>query len=366
MPHRILALDGTPVSGGEGYVSAGMLGALRQLLDESGDSRALLNQVDMFVGTSAGSFNAAFFASEQDPDRAFDKCLQFWGEVVSMNKKGVSLARTVRALMGGSSLLDSSYMRDFFSSYFGPNLKLGDLKRKVVIPSFQLDGNRGVVRAWKAKVFHNTGSENDPDMNELVVDVLMRSGSPPMSYPIYQGLREKGSGYVDGGVYANNPSLIGLAQVINDASRKSKHEKLETLESEAPDLSNILLLSMGNGVMPSYLDPKFRDGTANWGFSEWLLDLRDPMVLVKMLLDAGSDAVHYQCRMILRKQYLRLNPPVEKSLSATDLEQVDKVLVQLLSQQSTQDLLQRTRQWLQRSGWLGDAAAGTQPAPAVG
>jgi len=361
MPHRILSMDGSSISGGEGYVTTGMLGALRQTLDSGGDRRTLLNQVDLFVGTSAGSFNAAFFASEADPDSAFDKSLQFWGEAVAMNKKGVSLGRSLRALAGASSFLDSNYMRGFLGGYFGMTTRLGDLKRKVVIPSFQLDGNRKGVRTWKSKVFHNTGPDNDPDLNELLIDVLMRSGSPPLSYPIYQGLKEQGSGYVDGGLYANNPSLVGLAQAINNMSRPNKHEQVDTLATEPPSLDSILVLSLGNGIMSTYLAPTFCDGEANWGFARWLLDSKDLMVLVKMLLEAGSDAVNYQCRMILRKKYFRLNPIVEQRISAYDLQQVGTALVELLSQQSTMDQLQRTRHWLEKSGWLGDSQQGAQP-----
>lgn len=362
MPHRILSMDGSSISGGTGYVSTGMLGALRQTLDTGGDKRTLLNQVDLFVGTSAGSFNAAFFAREADPDSAFDRNIQFWGEAVAMNKKGVSLGRTLKAMTGTSSLLDSNYMRGFLGNYFGTTTRLGDLKRKVVIPSFQLDGTRKGQRTWKSKVFHNTGPENDPDLNELLIDVLMRSGSPPLSYPIYQGLKEQGSGYVDGGLYANNPSLVGLAQAINIMSRPNKHEQVDTLATEPPSLESILVLSLGNGMMPKYLEPTFKDGEANWGFAPWLLNLRDPMVLVKMLLEAGSDAVNYQCRMILRKKYFRLDPAVDQRLSAYDTHEVGTVLVGMLSQQSTMDLLQKGQRWLDKSGWLGDAQHGAQPA----
>ncbi|WP_043711551.1 patatin-like phospholipase family protein [Corallococcus macrosporus] len=356
MPHRVLTMDGTSISGGEGYVTAGLLKSLRETLTSRGSGQSLLNDVELFSGTSAGSFNAAFFATYENPDDAFPKILDFWGEVVQMNRKAVSLGRTAMALTGNAALLDSSYMRDFFCSYFGATLRLGDLKRKVAIPSFQLDGHRKSLRTWKAKVFHNTGPDNDSDHNELVVDVLMRSGSPPLSYPVYQGLREQGSGYVDGGVYANNPSLVALAQIINNITRKSRDEKVETLETEPPDLTNILLMSVGNGCMSSYLTPHFCKGTANWGFSKWLLDFHDPMVVVKMMMEAGSDAVDYQCRMILRKKYFRLNPVVDQTLSAANLKQVESTLTSLLATQSTVGQLNRAQTWLGKSGWLGDAA----------
>nr|WP_095982656.1 patatin-like phospholipase family protein [Melittangium boletus] len=339
-------MDGSPVAGGEGYITAGILQSLRRMLDDAGDTRALLNQVDLFVGSSAGAFNAAFFAREEDPDAALSRSIDFWSEVVAMNKKGVSPGRLMRTLAGSSSLVDSRYMRDFFCGYFGATTTLGDLKKKLVIPAFQLDGQRRGLRIWRPKVFHNVGGPDEPDLNELLVDVLMRSGSPPLVYPIYQGLRGQGSGYVDGGVYANNPSLVGLASALREMGRE------ESMESEPPDLSNILLLSLGNGRMSKFLTADFREGTANWGFARWLLEVRDPLLLIKMLLDAGSDAIDYQCRMILRKGYFRMNPVVEKALHAYERKHVEAGLQQELTRASCVDRLAQAHQWLVGSGWL--------------
>ncbi|MFE8598042.1 patatin-like phospholipase family protein [Archangium violaceum] len=361
MPYRILSMDGSSISGGEGYVTAGLLGSLRQTLTSRGHHQPLLNSVDLFAGSSAGAFNAAFLAAEADPDAALSKIIDFWGQVVSMNKKGVSGGRFLLALAGASSILDSNYMRDFFCDYFGSTLRLGDLKHKVAIASYQLDGQRKGMRTWKAKIFHNTSPQNDADMDELVVDVLMRSGSPPLSYPIYQGLRQKGSGYVDGGLFANNPSLVGLAQAINILGLKNKNSTLETMDSEQPDLTDILLFSVGNGQMSSYVAPTFHHGVANWGFAKWLLDAHNPMLLIKMLLEAGGEAVHFQCRMILRKEYFRLNPLVDKRLSASNLNQVESVLQTLLGSQSTMAQLERTLKWVSRSGWLGDTTPRPSP-----
>jgi len=348
-------MDGSPIAGGEGYITAGILQSLRRMLDGEGDGRTLLNQVDLFVGSSAGAFNAAFLAREENPDAALARSTEFWGEVVAMNKKGVSPGRLMRTLAGSSSLVDSRYMRDFFCGYFGATTTLGDLKKKLVIPAFQLDGERRGLRTWRPKVFHNIGSPDEPDLNELLVDVLMRSGSPPLVYPIYQGLRGHGSGYVDGGVYANNPSLVGLASALREMGRE------ETMESAPPDLSNILLLSLGNGRLSKFLSADFRDGTANWGFSRWLLEMRDPLLLVKMLLDSGSDAIDYQCRMILRKGYFRMNPVVEKALHSYEHKQVEAALQQELTRASSVERLAQTHQWLVRSGWLGSATREDSP-----
>src|SRR5689334_16565837 len=100
MPYRILALDGASVSGGNGYVAAGMLRALRQMLSSRSAHPTLLNQVDLFVGSSAGAVNAAFFAQEENPDAALSRIIDFWGELLAMNKDGLSLRRSLLTLAG--------------------------------------------------------------------------------------------------------------------------------------------------------------------------------------------------------------------------------------------------------------------------
>lgn len=363
MPYRILALDGASVSGGNGYVAAGMLRALRHRLASRLGHPMLLNQVDLFVGSSAGAVNAAFFAREENPDAALPRLIDFWGELLSMNKDGLSLRRSVLTLAGLSALVDSASVRDFLFNHFG-NRRLGELRKKVVIPTFQLDGKRAGLRTWKAKVFHNTGSQEEPDLNERVVDVLMRSSSPPIVYPIYQGIKERGSGYVDGGLYANNPSMVGLAQALHSLLQSPSTQQPEApRESGLADTTGLLLLSLGNGFTSTYVSPTFRDGLANWGFARWLLDHRNPLLLVKMMLESGGDAVDYQCRTILQRGYLRLNPVLEKRLVAYDRWQVELALEKVLGTQSTQQALESALQWLVSSGWVEESASKAQLEP---
>src|SRR5690606_39387765 len=68
------------------------------------------------------------------------------------------------------------------------------------------------------------------------------------SSDLYQGIKARGSGYVDGGLYANNPAMVGLAQALH-----SVLQGLSTQQTEAPresglaDTTGLLLLSLGNG-----------------------------------------------------------------------------------------------------------------------
>src|SRR5208283_3926595 len=107
----------------------------------------------------------------------------------------------------------------------GETKLLRDLGKRVLVTSFQLNGavGRRVVGrpAWHGKVFHNFELDSDgspnPDLDEKVIDVLLRSSAAPVAFPVYQG-------YADGGLMAINPSVCALAQAVN---RHTGNAKLE-------------------------------------------------------------------------------------------------------------------------------------------
>jgi hypothetical protein len=96
---------------------------------------------------------------------------------------------------------------------------------------------------------------------------------------------------------ANNPSVCALAQALHpDFGKKS--------------LRDIRLLSVSTGSQPKYID--VQDG--DWGLAQWGIKL------VNILLEGGVGLADYQCKQILGKYYLRLDPilPVPVELDKVD------------------------------------------------
>ncbi|WPB73366.1 patatin-like phospholipase family protein [Archangium violaceum] len=306
---RIVSIEGTTLTGGSAFISASLLQHTNQALRQSGHP-GLLRDVHVFAGTSAGSWNALYLASHKDPDAALPGLDEYWSELLAAfsSEDLLMLARVAGTAMGTQALMSTRRLRDFFLDFFGHDTRLGDLPRKVIVPSFQLDNRSPNHRHWKPKVFHNFGGPEDPDLYELVADVAMRSGSPPLFTPIYQSVTGTGSGYVDGGIFANNPSMVALSQIIHDVREA---ERLDLIGNRA------LLLSLGNGMSQEYIDPMMFRGMADWGYRRWLLDPSDPQVLLRMLFQAGSQAVDYQTRSLLGDDgYYRLNPCFSHPISA--------------------------------------------------
>jgi patatin-like phospholipase/acyl hydrolase len=343
--YRILSMDGSSMTGGNGFVTAGLLQGMQASLKSAAGSPALLDNVFMFAGTSAGAFNALFLAKWQHPDEALPHILEFWRLLMNANNplESLSACRMAGALTGQNAFLSTARLHGFFRDYFG-NMRLGDLKQKVLISSLQLDHGRGAARTWKPKIYNNFHNERDNDLK--VTDVAMRSSSPPLITPVYQG-------YVDGGVVANNPAMLAIAQVL--------HER-QPVPGDLDPLRKILMLSIGNAKVPHYLDPGTADGMADWGYSEWLLNLRDPLVMVTMLMDASVVTINYEAHRLLGECYFRLDPLLAKPLGVTNGREVAPAVQKFMADPVTQSDLERATAWFETSGWVeGAEPQGNKP-----
>ncbi len=284
MTTRILTFDG---GGIRGIVSLVLLERLSAMPSLAG----WLDRADLLAGTSTGGLIALGLARglplarlrelyERRGRRIFDDSvlddvLDF-GRLIGADYDGGKLARELKAV-------------------FGESTKLGDLARRVVVPAFDLDNieelEREVeqgrlapeqverLRTWKPKVFHNFPG-GDVDASALVWRVGMATSAAPAYFPSFDG-------YVDGGVYANNPSLVALAQTQDLRSAGPR-----------PALDEVALLSVGTGL--SRTDG--RGKRLDWGVAPWARPL------VEVMIEGVNGIADYQCRQFLGERYHRLAP----------------------------------------------------------
>lgn len=364
---QILAMDG-----GFGFNTADLLLRIQATIGNSGDN--FLSQVDLFSGVSAGGINSLFFASHDDPTAALSKIMDFWKEVNKSMLEGLSPDRIQQALqapsavawniwhvlqhlglaaIGWQSLLTSDKMRQLFLSYFGPDLRLSDLKHKVAILTFQLDNEDPDPsrRRWKPVLYNNFPVQAadeilktdlrelvaaQPLMDELVVDVALRTSAAPIELPIYQGIDGSGSGYIDGGVVANNPAVTALALAF---------------QKNVP-LEDILMLSIGTGrnltgSQTRYVSPPFVNGTASWGYGQWLFDLKSPLLLLNLVLQSTTEIVTYQAHQLLDTRFFRINPYLTHMTVPNNPE--------------VQERVNEAVEWMRLSGWLSEPAPAAAP-----
>ena len=277
---RILSLDG---GGIRGMLTATILSRIEQACP------GFLSKIDLFAGTSTGGLLALGFAYGFTPEYMINSYEQ-WGTQV-FKDFFIDDLRDLGNLIGA----DYNYqpIKNALIKLFG-GLTLGDLPKRVLISSFDLDNSRVKAlstRTWKAKFFHNFPGDGS-DENELMVDVGIRTCMAPTFFPIYQG-------YIDGGVVANNPSVCALAQALHSSTGRQTIDK-------------VALISLGTGNNPRYLSSQ--DG--DWGLVQWAPHL------IHMILEGSSGLADYQCRQFLQERYLRLNPFLPKQMGMDEISQI--------------------------------------------
>lgn len=307
--YRILSLDG---GGLRGVISARLL----QRLNEQPSIAGWLAQVDLLAGTSTGGILALGLAAGHSPQEIAELYQQRGAEIFddSIWDNVRDLGRTIGAEYATKPL------RKVLTETFG-ELQLGDLSRKVAIPTFDLDnGAAAAHRSWKPKIFHNFNG-SDCDAAAKVADVALYTSAAPTYFP-------SADGYIDGGVYANNPAIVALAQAI------SQHN----LPQERAAMDDIVLLSVGTGVSLTYIKGK----TLDWGYAQWIKPL------INILMDGVSGIADYQARQLLGESYQRLQLVFEHGETIA-LDAVNK-LPHMLQLADSADI-DATVDWLQQH-WL--------------
>lgn len=250
-----------------------------------------LAAVDLFAGTSAGAISAIILASDKDPMVGLERAIQFWERTPILSPQARHL---IRGSVGARSLYSHDRLRGALLSVIGHRY-MRDLPRQVMVAAIQLDNEASnhEERHWEPRTMGNTRGEQPEVLDTLAVDIALRSGAAPIVWPIYQG-------YVDGGLFANDPSMLALSRVLREWQQDSSDHG-----NARPALEDICLFSVGEGQNPHYIPVK----NAAWGYLQWLFRPQLPAALVELALNSTGDEICEQCRLLLGdEQYYRLNP----------------------------------------------------------
>ena len=205
----------------------------------------------------------------------------------------------------------------------GYDITLGDLEKTVLIPSFTLDNEDKdqSKRRWKPKLFHNLPT-SDSDADEFAWKVGLYTSAAPTYFPAVDG-------YIDGGIYANNPCMCALAQTQDLRIEKR------------PALADVVMLSLSCGSAPSYIERKPR---LDWGITQWANPLLD------ILFDGLNDVATYQSQMILNDRFRRINPTFKTpgSLGPDDVKRLPEMVMLAESYDLTDTLAWINKNWFDR------------------
>jgi predicted acylesterase/phospholipase RssA len=281
---RIISVDGGGVRGVIPVI------VLQRLRAEPG-LEDLLDRVDFLAGTSTGGLIALGLAAGIDvaelrrlyeeraaevfADSFFDDVKDL-GKLLGADYHVANLEREVHRVLG--------------------DITLAELEKRVLITAFDLDNEDPNARSWKPKLFHNfPGGDSDGDA--LAYRVATATAASPTYFETFDG-------YVDGGVFAINPSMCAVAQTQD--SRIPVDERA--------DLHEVRLLSLGTGRSLRHIEGDKLD----WGYVQWVRPLLD------LIFDGVNGIADFQCSQVLGERYHRVAPtfPPGRQISQDAVDEI--------------------------------------------
>lgn len=181
-------------------------------------------------------------------------------------------------------------LKEILLKIFPEDLKLKDLGKLVVIPSFYLGSD---TSSWKPIFYNNI--PNSSTENARVIDVAMSSSAAPVFFPTYKN-------HIDGGIMATDPSLACIVYAMG----KELGKKCEDMR----------LLSLGTG----YNFNSIKQDTTSWGALDWIMSKDPDLPIISLTLEASAQMSQIFSEKLLGNNYNRVNPRMDRDIGMDDYE----------------------------------------------
>ncbi|MEG4350342.1 patatin-like phospholipase family protein [Microcoleus sp. LAD1_D5] len=315
---RILSLDG---GGIRGIIPAQVVVSIESKLQQkSGNPEArIADYFDLIAGTSAGGILTCIYLcpDAENPTRprwTAQDALNF-----SINSgRDVFKSSFWKKLRSIDGLIDEKYPSDSLEKFFLENFRdcqLSQLLKPCLISSYDIERR-------KAHFFDQIDAKQYPAEDYFIRDIARATSAAPSYFevPKIYSLTNESYALIDGGVFANNPTLCAYAEVRN------KFRIPDDRPDKGPTAKDMVILSLGTGEAQK----KFPyEEAKNWGQVEWV----EP--LINIMMTGVAETVNYQLIQIYDaverpNQYLRITP---------DLSHEEPLPIDDASEEKISDLL---------------------------
>jgi uncharacterized protein len=310
MAYRILSIDG---GGIRGIIPGQVLKVLEKKLQaQSGNKNTCIADVfDMIAGTSTGGIlTCLYLCPGTDPRRsrfsaadAVDLYLQHGDDIFD-----VSLFKAITSLEGLTGpKYDATHLEKILLDYLG-DVKLGDLLRPCLITSYD-------ILRRQAKFFNKADVPDAGDArNFLLRDVARATSAAPTYFAPanIQALDKTVFPLVDGGVFANNPTMCACVEAFGYDSKLK--------------VSDLRVVSIGTGDV---LTPYHYAEAKEWGKLQWIVPALD------IMMSGVSETVDYQMQSLFTAagcpdQYLRMQADLSRTDADTAMDNATEKNMQAL------------------------------------
>jgi Patatin-like phospholipase len=269
-PFKILSIDG---GGIKGLYSSKILEHL-----EEGNSCSISDHFDLICGTSTGGL-ITLALSLKIPAKDISNFYEEYGKVIfpKRSKIGGIIKQTIWHGKYTDKPLRQALL-NIFHEY-----KISDVHNLLCIPTYSVTD----ARPWVFKYDHKEG-RLDRDNKASCVDVALATTAAPTYFPLAEIDYYDHKQFIDGGVWANNPTMVGVIEGLTYFVGPGK--EFDSIE--------VLSLSSLNNTAGKPIGLKRKRS-----FLQWRNDLFDTSILgqshftdymMKKLCDLNHIKIEYQ------------------------------------------------------------------------
>ncbi|ESW32824.1 hypothetical protein PHAVU_001G020100 [Phaseolus vulgaris] len=319
----LLSIDGGGIRGIIPGVILGFLESELQKLD--GDDARLADYFDVIAGTSTGGLVTAMLTAPNENNRPLyaakdikDFYLEHTPKIFPQNK-GWNLISSVmklsRTLLGPQ--YDGKYLHNLVREKLG-DIKLHQTLTNVVIPAFD-------IKHLQPTIFSSFQVKKRPHLNGKLSDICISTSAAPTYLPAHSFETETNKGafkfeLIDGGVAANNPALVAMAEVSNEICHEGS---CGSVNVKPLQYKKFLVISLGTGSQTQEM--RYSAAAAsNWGIVGWVTNsYGNP--LIDAFSHASSDMVDFHISSVFQARrsehnYLRIqDDTLTGDLSSVDM-----------------------------------------------
>lgn len=295
---KILCIDG---GGIRGILPAYILAHLEKIAcKESGDDNIRIAHLfDLLSGTSAGGILTALYLTPSStpgmPAYSASRILELFTELgpLIFRKSFSYFMRSAGGLLRSRYSEDALY--DFSKKFIG-DVYISEVMKDCLITAYDLSSRKALLFSRYATTKY--GDMADYGLSDIA---CATSAAPSYFIPARLFARDKGERHlVDGGVYANNPSMCSYVEAVKIWPGIS--------------LEDIFMLSLGTGKV---VTPYHHCNTRHFGYIHWLNPILD------ILMSSVAETTDYQIKQLFNVSgvpgnYVRIEPPVLTADSRID------------------------------------------------
>ena len=298
----VLSIDG---GGIRGIIPAQILIHFERLLKEvyQDSTFKIADYFDLVAGTSTGGIlGIAYLMPEHGrPMYTAEEVLKLYFD----RGEDIFDIPFYHRLVSAGGFLDEKYpdkgLQETLQDYFGET-KLNELLKPTLFTAYD-------IKRRKAHFFTQHRASR-PDHNFLVRDVARATAAAPTYFEPAKIRSESKDSFplIDGGVFANNPSMCAYAEMRSSFSTPDKKVCA----------ADVKILSLGTGF---YHEPMNYSEVKDWGASRWAKPLVD------IMMSGIGETVDYELTQLYDsvdspEQYLRINGEIPENVSP-DLDNVE-------------------------------------------